>query len=58
MCGKGNWKPPARGLDRVDAPVMISEGVTSIWEATRKGFGVSILPDWFVQDDIVSGCLM
>src|SRR5262245_8937209 len=39
------------------APVMISEGVTSIREATRMGLGVSILPDWLVQEDIVSGRL-
>jgi DNA-binding transcriptional LysR family regulator len=40
------------------APVMISEGVTSIREATRMGLGVSILPDWLAQEDIVSGRLV
>jgi DNA-binding transcriptional LysR family regulator len=40
------------------SPVMISEGVTSIREATRTGLGVAVLPDWLVREDIVSGALV
>src|SRR5262249_25331540 len=40
------------------APVMISEGVTSMREAARMGLGVSMLPDWLIQEDIVSGRLV
>ena len=40
------------------APVMVSEGITSIREATRTGLGVAVLPDWLVREDIVSGRLV
>jgi len=40
------------------APVLISEGVTSIREAVRAGAGVAVLPDWLVREDIVSGRLV
>jgi DNA-binding transcriptional LysR family regulator len=39
-------------------PVMISEGVTSLREAIRMGLGVAVLPEWLVQDDMVSGRLI
>jgi DNA-binding transcriptional LysR family regulator len=39
------------------APVMVSEGVTSIREAALMGLGVAILPDWLVQEDLMSGRL-
>jgi DNA-binding transcriptional LysR family regulator len=40
------------------APVMVSEGITSIREATRTGLGVAVLPDWLVREDLVSGRLV
>jgi DNA-binding transcriptional LysR family regulator len=40
------------------APVLISEGVTSIREAVRDGLGVSLLPDWLIKDELVSGDLV
>ena len=40
------------------APVLISEGVTSIREAVRDGLGVSLLPDWLVKDELASGELV
>jgi DNA-binding transcriptional LysR family regulator len=27
------------------SPVLISEGLTSVWEAVRAGLGVAVLPD-------------
>jgi DNA-binding transcriptional LysR family regulator len=40
------------------APVLISEGVTSIREALRDGLGVSLLPDWLIKDELASGELV
>lgn len=40
------------------APVMISEGITSIREAARAGLGVAVLPEWLVREDLVSGRLV
>ena len=38
-------------------PVMVSEGVTSMREAARMGLGVAVLPEWLIEEDIVSGRL-
>ena len=40
------------------APLLISEGVTSMREAVRAGTGVAILPDWLAREDLVSGRLV
>lgn len=40
------------------APVLISEGITSIREALRDGLGVSLLPDWLIKDDLTNGELV
>jgi DNA-binding transcriptional LysR family regulator len=40
------------------SPVLISEGVTSIREAAREGLGVSILPDWLIDEDLTEGRLL
>jgi DNA-binding transcriptional LysR family regulator len=40
------------------SPVLISEGVTSIREAVRAGLGVAVLPDWLIQEDLLSGRLV
>lgn len=40
------------------APVLISEGVTSIREAVRDGLGVSLLPNWLIKDELASGDLV
>lgn len=39
-------------------PVMTSEGVTSLREAARMGLGISIMPDWLVEDDLTDGRLV
>lgn len=39
-------------------PVMISEGVTSLHEAARMGLGVAVLPEWLIEEDLVSGRLV
>jgi DNA-binding transcriptional LysR family regulator len=39
-------------------PVMISEGVTSMREAARMGLGIAILPEWLIEEDLVSGRLV
>jgi DNA-binding transcriptional LysR family regulator len=39
-------------------PVMISEGVTSLREAIRMGLGIAVLPEWLMEDDLVSGRLV
>ena len=39
-------------------PVLISEGVTSLREAARAGLGISVLPDWLVREDLISGRLV
>lgn len=40
------------------APVLISEGVTSIRETVRAGLGIAVLPDWLIREDVVSGRLV
>ena len=40
------------------SPILLSEGVTSIREAVRMGLGISLLPDWLVRDDLLSGRLV
>jgi DNA-binding transcriptional LysR family regulator len=40
------------------APVLISEGVTSIREAVRAGLGVAVLPNWLIREDLLSGLLV
>jgi DNA-binding transcriptional LysR family regulator len=39
-------------------PLMSSEGVTSLREASRAGIGIAVLPDWLVREDVVSGRLL
>lgn len=39
-------------------PVMISEGVTSMREAARMGLGVAVLPEWLIEEDLISGRLV
>jgi len=39
------------------APVMTSEGVTSLREAALAGLGVSVLPEWLVRKDLAAGRL-
>jgi DNA-binding transcriptional LysR family regulator len=39
-------------------PVMISEGVTSMREAVRLGLGIAVLPEWLIEEDLVSGRLV
>jgi DNA-binding transcriptional LysR family regulator len=39
-------------------PVFVSEGVTSLREAAMAGTGVSVLPDWLVREDLVTGRLV
>lgn len=36
------------------SPILISEGVTSLREATRTGLGIAVLPDWLIKDDVRS----
>lgn len=40
------------------SPVLVSEGVTSVREATLTGLGISLLPDWLVRDDLAAGHLV
>ena len=40
------------------SPVLISEGVTSIREAARAGLRVAVLPDWLIEEDLLSGRLV
>lgn len=40
------------------APVLVSEGVTSLREAARAGLGISVLADWLAREDLVSGRLV
>jgi DNA-binding transcriptional LysR family regulator len=40
------------------APIMISEGVTSLREATRMGTGIAVLPLWLIEEDLLSGRLI
>lgn len=34
------------------SPILASEGLTSVREATRSGLGVAVLPDWLVEEDL------
>jgi DNA-binding transcriptional LysR family regulator len=36
---------------------MISEGVTSLREAILTGLGITVLPEWLIAGDLVSGRL-
>jgi DNA-binding transcriptional LysR family regulator len=47
---------PARHL-RI-APVLISEGVSSLRQAVLAGLAISVLPDWLVHEDVASGRLL
>jgi DNA-binding transcriptional LysR family regulator len=50
---------PKRGQQTINiAPVLTSEGVTSLREAALAGIGVSVLPDWLVRKDLVAGRLV
>jgi DNA-binding transcriptional LysR family regulator len=40
------------------APVLISEGVTSLREAVLAGLAVAVLPDWLVRADVAAGRLV
>ncbi len=40
------------------SPVLTSEGVTSLREATRTGLGVALLPDWLIREDLRAGTLL
>ena len=39
-------------------PVFITEGSASLREAVRMGLGVAILPEWFIQQDLVARRLL
>jgi DNA-binding transcriptional LysR family regulator len=47
---------PARHL-RI-APVLISEGVSSLRQAVLAGLAISVLPDWLVRDDVAASRLV
>jgi DNA-binding transcriptional LysR family regulator len=36
------------------SPILISEGLTSVREATRAGLGIAVLPDWLIEEDLRS----
>ena len=36
------------------SPILISEGLASVREATRAGLGIAILPDWLIDEDLRS----
>jgi DNA-binding transcriptional LysR family regulator len=40
------------------APVLTSEGVTSIRQAVLTGLGIALMPEWLIHDDILSGRLL
>ena len=40
------------------APVLVSEGLTSVREAVRAGLGVAVLPLWMIRDDLLAGQLV
>ncbi|AKU95269.1 Transcriptional regulator, LysR family [Labilithrix luteola] len=40
------------------APVLVSEGVTSLRQALLEGLGVSVMPLWLIHDDLASGRLV
>ena len=49
----------AQGEQRLEIkPVMISEGVTSLREAILTGLGITVLPAWLVEGDLLSGSLV
>jgi DNA-binding transcriptional LysR family regulator len=49
----------AQGEQRLEIkPLMISEGVTSLREAVLMGLGITVLPEWLIQGDLVSGRLV
>jgi DNA-binding transcriptional LysR family regulator len=49
----------AQGEQRLEIkPVMISEGVTSLREAIFTGLGITVLPEWLIEGDLVSGRLV
>lgn len=39
-------------------PVFVTEGVTSIRESVRMGLGIAVLPEWLVEEDLLSGRLV
>ena len=49
-----------KGIERIlpISPILSSEGLTSVREATRAGLGISILPDWLIDEDLKSGQLV
>ncbi|HTI70267.1 MAG TPA: LysR family transcriptional regulator [Candidatus Limnocylindria bacterium] len=40
------------------APVLISEGITSVREAVRDGLGIALLPDWLITQELDHGVLV
>ncbi|MFP3710061.1 LysR family transcriptional regulator [Paraburkholderia sp. SIMBA_009] len=36
-------------------PLFVTEGGASVREAVRMGLGLAVLPEWFVEEDLVSG---
>jgi DNA-binding transcriptional LysR family regulator len=49
----------AQGDQRLEIkPLMISEGVASLREAILTGLGITVLPEWLIEDDLVSGRLV
>lgn len=36
------------------SPTLISEGLTSVHQATRAGLGIAVLPDWLIDEDLRS----
>jgi DNA-binding transcriptional LysR family regulator len=53
LLGGGN-----RRHDVAIAPVLTSEGATSLRETALAGLGVAILPDWLVREDVAAGRLV
>ena len=45
-----------KGIERIlpISPILSSEGLTSVREATRAGLGISVLPDWLIDEDLKS----
>ena len=37
---------------------MLAEGVTSLREAILMGLGITVLPEWLIESDLVSGRLV
>ena len=40
------------------APILTSEGVTSIREALLAGLGIALMPDWLIHNDLLAGRLV